>query len=344
MRKFICSFTILVLLLCCGCGRSGSGSSSLSSEPALSAPVTLSVGYTAPPSSSVHTMLQDLADELYSRSKGMISLELYGEGELGTEAELAEQVMSGQLDAAILSSDTLRPYCNKLSALRLPFLFKDYNEAEAVIGSEVGEEILEELTDSHMVPLCYASGYLWQISNALRPVEKPADLTGMMLRTTDDELTLTVYENFAALPAPLDKEELLPALERQVFNGQVGSITAFGALELAGTQPNLSIMNIQYDTDVLVASESFWDSLPPSGRELILDCAKEEAAEHRSFIQTNEETILKGLRTSNDVREPSLKAFKEQSEILYEDYARQNSWGEDLIQKIKAQRKEAAAP
>ena len=208
----------------------------------------------------------------------------------------------------------------------------------------MGEEILEELTDSHMVPLCYASGYLWQISNALRPVEKPADLTGMMLRTTDDELTLTVYENFAALPAPLDKEELLPALERQVFNGQVGSITDFGALELAGTQPNLSIMNIQYDTDVLVASESFWDSLPPSGRELILDCAKEEAAEHRSFIQTNEETILKGLRTSNDVREPSLKAFKEQSEILYEDYARQNSWGEDLIQKIKAQRKEAAAP
>ena len=276
MRKFICSFTILVLLLCCGCGRSGSGSSSLSSEPALSAPVTLSVGYTAPPSSSVHTMLQDLADELYSRSKGMISLELYGEGELGTEAELAEQVMSGQLDAAILSSDTLRPYCNKLSALRLPFLFKDYNEAEAVIGSKVGEEILEELTDSHMVPLCYASGYLWQISNALRPVEKPADLTGMMLRTTDDELTLTVYECFAALPAPLSIEELPGALEKQVFNGQVGSLTDFSNLSLSGTQQYLSVMNIQYDTDIMVVSESFWESLPPSYRKLVKSCARDQ--------------------------------------------------------------------
>ena len=203
MRKFLWILTALVLALCCACGRSGNGNSSMQSEETMSEPVTLSVGYTADPSSSIHTMLQDLADDLYRRSKGKISLELYGESELGNEAELAEQVTAGQLDAAVLSSDTLRPYCNKISVFRLPFLFKDYNEAETVVNSKVGEEILEDLTENHMIPLCYASGYLWQISNNLRPVEKPADLTGMMLHTTDDELTLTVYECFAALPAPL---------------------------------------------------------------------------------------------------------------------------------------------
>lgn len=341
MRKFLWILTALVLTLCCACGRSGGG---MQSEESLSEPVTLSVGYTADPSSSVHTMLQDLADDLYRRSKGKISLELYGEGELGSEGELAEQVTAGQLDAAVLSSDTLRPYCNRISVFRLPFLFKDYNEAETVVSSKVGEEILEDLTENHMIPLCYASGYLWQISNDLRPVEKPADLTGMMLHTTDDELTLSVYENLAALPAPLDMEELPGALEKQVFNGQVGSVTDFSNLGLSGTQQYLSVMNIQYDTDILVASESFWDSLPPSYRELVKSCAQDRSAAHRAYIQTNEETILKRLRSSMDVTEPSLKAFKEQSKTLYAEYSLQNSWGEALIGKIEAQRKKSAAP
>ena len=45
-----------------------------------------------------------------------------------------------------------------------------------------------------------------------------------------------------------------------------------------------------------------------------------------------------------DITEPSLKSFKEQSKSLFEDYSRQNSWGEDLIGKIEAQRKKSAAP
>ena len=103
-------------------------------------------------------------------------------------------------------------------------------------------------------------------------------------------------------------------------------------------------MNIQYNADILVASESFWDSLPPSYRKLVKSCARDRSAAHRAFIQTNEETILKGLRSSMDVTEPSLKSFKEQSKTLYEEYRRQNSWGEDLIEKIEAQRKKSAAP
>lgn len=344
MRKVLTILVLSTLVLLCACGRGSESSSSMLSEDALADPVSLSVGYTASDSAPIHTMLQDLADRIYSDSKGMISLDLYGEGELGSEKELTEQVMAGQLDAAVLSSDTLLPYCPKISVLRLPFLFENYNEAEAVLNSKAGTEILSDLKDSHMIPLCYADGHLWQISNSLRPVKKPEDLTGMMLHTTGDELTLTVYENFAALPAPLDMEELPLSLQNHVFNGQVGSISDFNELALVEHQQYLSMMNIQYDTNILVASEEFWNVLPPSYQRLVKRCAEEVASSHRAFIQTNEETLLKGLRTSMDVLDPSLKSFKEQSEVIYEDYQRQNSWAEDLIAAIKAQRKKATAP
>lgn len=343
VRKALSIILIMILSLLCGCGRAGLASSE-SGDLFASDPVSLAIGYTVSESDSIHSMLQDLADLLYSRSRGQISLDLYGNSELGDESEMAEQVMAGNLDAMILSADTALKYCPKISVLRLPFLFGSYAEADAVLESSVGEEIVADLGDYQMVPLCYAEGTLWQISNALRPVASPEDLTGMMLRTTGDELTLTVYEHFGALPAPMDPEELSSAIQNRVFNGQVGSLTAFRNYELSPLQPYLSLVNIQYDTSVLVMSSKVWEDLPGLYQDVIRSCAAEAAGVHRDYIRSSEDVILHNLGSSVEVITPELKPFRSLSKAVYEEYENQNEWAEDLIARIEKERKTASEP
>lgn len=324
----------------CGCGRTDAPSLD-SSAFGSGQTYSLAIGYGASESDSLHSALQELSEKVSASSNGAINIDLYSSEELGSVFEIAEQVRAGNLDGVVLTSDEALPYCPQISVLRLPFLFRNYGDVESVLNSDVSSEITEGFLDHQMVPIAFFGGALWQISNQLRPVENPQDLTGMMLHTTDDELTLTVYERFGALPAPLERTELAEAMQKKVFHGAVGSLNDLRENGLESVQNYLSVLNIQYDAEILIFSEETWDSLPNGVQKIISSCAAESGKKQRDQIAGSEEALLQSLSNNMEIIEPDRKAFKEISDPIYDQYISQNSWADELIRHIKKQIKEA---
>lgn len=302
---------------------------------------TFDIGYEGSEDDSLHTALQEFTENVSSASQGAINIDLYSSEELGGASKMAEQVRAGNLDGAVLSSNTALPYCPQISVLRLPFLFQNYEEVERVLESDAAEEITEGFSESQMIPLSFFGGSLWQVSNQLRPVNTPEDLTGMMLHTTDDELTLTVYEKFGALPAPMESSELASALSKKVFHGAVGSFVDLEKYGLSSLQSYLSVLNIQYDAKVMVFSEKIWEDIPSGVRKILSECAQDAGRNHRQLIMDSENSIREKLSESMEIIVPEVNPFKEISDPIYDQYITQNTWADDLVKHIKKQIKDS---
>ena len=341
MKRFLIMIIVLTMIFSiCGCGRPDTVSLD-SSAFGAGQTYALAVGCEEPENSSLYSALKEFAEEVHSASQGAITIDLYSDAELGDASEMSEQVRAGNLDGVILSSGSALPYCPQISVLKLPFLFRDYDEVERVLESDAAEEITAGFTENEMVPLSFFGGSLWQISNDLRPVDSPEDLTGMMLHTTDDELTLTVYERFGALPAPLDPDELASAIDNKVFHGNVGSLSDLRDYGLQLHQDYLSVLNIQYDARVLVFGEKTWDALPRGVQEILSECALEAGRNHRQQVIEAEDSFRQALSDSMKIIEPEIKPFQEISDPIYDQYIAQNTWAEELIDHIKKQIKDS---
>ena len=81
------------------------------------------------------------------------------------------------------SAFTLGDYVPEAKVLLLPFLFRDYAHARAVLDGPIGQDILGRLPAHGMVGLAWTEGGFRDMANSKRPIRRPEDLKGLKLRT-----------------------------------------------------------------------------------------------------------------------------------------------------------------
>ena len=85
---------------------------------------TIRLAHTAATSHAHHAAALQFAQNVESRTKGELKVEVYPSGELGDQPALAEQVTMSALDMAVVSLGNMAMYDKKLNAMTAPFLFK----------------------------------------------------------------------------------------------------------------------------------------------------------------------------------------------------------------------------
>ncbi len=96
------------------------------------------------------------AEQVSEMSEGRIKVELYPSGQLGDDNEVYQALQMGAVDLYRGNASSLTDFGNmEVSALALPYIFRDREHFWAVCGGEVGQKILENVqeTGSRMVGL-----------------------------------------------------------------------------------------------------------------------------------------------------------------------------------------------
>ncbi len=229
------------------------------------------IGLITPP---VHVWNQEVAalnETLQERSDGRFSLSVYPSGQLGNEATMLQQLQTGALDMAWLTSAELTFRVPDMAALHAPFLVDNIEDAARVFRSDVAREILDELPRATgTVGLCYAMIGMRQMVMR-NPIESAADLDGQRIRITPAPAISRFFEMFGAAPAPM----ALPAIYDALANAQVDgldmdyeSIINFRYYEHA---PYLLETNHHVFGMVALVSGRVWAQLSEEDRDLITD-------------------------------------------------------------------------
>ena len=229
------------------------------------------LGLITPP---VHVWNQEVAalsDTLMEVSGGRFSIAPFPSGQLGNEATMLQQLQTGALDMAWLTTAEVTTRVPDMAALHAPFLVDNIADAARVLRSDEAREILSALPRATgTVGVCYAMTGMRQLMTR-QPVASAGDLRGMRFRITPAPAIRTFFEMFGAAPAPMPLTQVYDALA----NGQIDaidmdfeSIINFRYYEHA---PNMMVTNHHMFGMVALVSARVWAGLSEEDRTLISD-------------------------------------------------------------------------
>ena len=239
--------------------------------PAIAQEREFRIGLITPP---VHVWNQEVAglnETLQERSDGRFSLAVFPSGQLGNEATMLQQMQTGALDMAWLTTAEMTFRVPDMAALHAPFLVDNIEDAARVFRSDDAREILDSLPQATgTVGLCYAMIGMRQMVMR-NPIDSATDLNGQRIRITPAPAISRFFEMFGAAPAPM----ALPAIYDALANAQIDgldmdyeSIINFRYYEHA---PYLLETNHHVFGMVALVSGRTWASLSEEDRDLIAD-------------------------------------------------------------------------
>ena len=150
------------------------------------------------------------------------------------------------------------------------------------------------------------------ITRSWRPVETPADLKGLKIRTPPAFAYQAFVEAAGGNAQTIAFSELVMAMKQGVVDGQENPIGTIYDLKLYETQKYMSILNYTYSSMVHVVNKKSWDKLTPDQQKILAEESASAAKFARKTLRDNEAVQLQDLETAKAivVARPDLGPWK----------------------------------
>jgi tripartite ATP-independent transporter DctP family solute receptor len=218
----------------------------------------------------------------------------------------------------------------------MPYLVRDRAHMRAIEEAVVWPEL---------APLAEAQGYrmlaVWEngfrhVTNSRQPIETPADLAGVKLRTPSGVWRLKLFQALGANPTPMALSEVFIGLQTGVIDGQENPLAQIWGSKFYEVQEYLSMTGHVYTPAYLVVSPSRWDAMPPEIRTIL----EEEARAAQAFVYETaarlDAELLDQIREAGvAVNEPDPEAFLAASDAMYDEYATTVEGGAQLLERAR---------
>ena len=261
------------------------------------------------------------ADLVAQRTEGQVSIKVHHSSALGDQVSSIESMQAGTLDISTVETPitTVDPI---LGATALPYVFRSREHVAQALSGPAGKRIEDRLAAKGLRVLGFLEGGFRQITNNIRPINTPADLKGIKMRTPGSKLRIKIFNHYGANASPLPFKELYTALQTGVFDGQENPVIWAKATKFYEVQKYLSITNHLYTITYLLMSESSYQKLTPEQQAIFKD-AGAEATKYSVEVGIKADTeIVDFLKAQGmQVNDADVGAFVEASQSIWTDWA-----------------------
>lgn len=221
-------------------------------------------------------------------SNGQIKVEVYPNGQLGADREVAEAAQLGTIQIAIVASANLSGFANSVQVLELPYLFTSRKAAFEAVDGILGKKLNSDLAQKGLSVLGYMENGFRHVTNNKKPIRVPADLKGVKLRVQEIPMHIAYFKAVGANPAPLSWSELYTALQQGTMDAQENPYVMIVDGKLYETQKYVSETGHVFAYEMYVANKKFIDSLPADLKKLVIDAVKETTMQQRKAMVQEE--------------------------------------------------------
>lgn len=328
------SVSAMVLLLVVGITMAAFGGGQAESGGEETYTITAGIGLND--QSAQYQSLEYFKDLVEENSDGRITVELYHSSQLGDDREMMEALQLGTQEMTCPSTAPIAPFINGFKVFDLPFIFPNEGAADYVLDSEIGQQLLDELSGIGIKGLVYWENGFRQLTNDVRPVRTPADVAGLKVRTMENPLHLAAWETMGANPTPMAFGELFSALQQDVVDGQENPWGTIFLQNFPEVQRYTTDTGHVYSPFVLMIAQEFWDNLPADLQDVVMDAAVASRAHNRELNRRlNAEYLeeLKGVMDVTILTNEEKTAFQEATAAVYDQYAQEI--GTDLVNAVR---------
>lgn len=310
------------------------------SEPASGESYVIKVGYGTNPGHPIDLGSIRFEEEVEAKAKELgydVDVQLFPSAQLGSEKEMIEQLQMGTLDMCPTTTGPLGLFNSQYLVFDLPYLFLNYDQADAVLDGEIGTEMLSALEDQNIVGLAWWENGFRELTNNKKPITKPEDLNGLKLQTMENDVHIDFFSAMGASPTPLGFGEIYTSLQSGVIDGQENPLSIIAVNKFYDVQPYTTISDHVYSPVPVLYSKSLYEKLPADLQELVKTTAFEVRTYERQSGRDAEQEYIDEIAQKSEIytlSEEEKAAFRE---IALETYGKfEDKIGKELVDKVTA--------
>ncbi|SKA76435.1 tripartite ATP-independent transporter solute receptor, DctP family [Caloramator quimbayensis] len=319
MKKIIALFmTAIVMLSMAACGTQKSSNGSGSEQKS----VTLKLAHNLNEQHPVHLALAEFAKKVEEKTNGQVKIQIFPNGQLGSESEVLEQLQAGAVALTKVSATALTTYEDGYNAFSLPYVFNDENHFYKCMESDVVKELYNKTKDKGFIGLTYYDSGARSFYTAKKAINTPQDLKGLKIRVMGFKSQTDMMQALGGTAVSMNYGDVYTALQSGVIDGCENNETALTIGKHGEVAKYFSYDEHTRIPDILVISSKVWDSLTADQQKAIQEAAKDSTEFQKPLWKKSVQEAVEQAKSMgvkfNDVDK---KPFKEAVAPMIEKYS-----------------------
>ena len=301
--------TVLAISLC-GC----------QSEETADKPLRLKMAHVYEVSSPTHAYgTAHLAERLKAVS-GDLDVTVYPAAQLGSEAELLEQLVAGELDLVISGPSFLAMWHPPLGVLDAAYASRDLDHMlETARGKDMAPH-WDELRKRYDVRVLDTWAYGSRHITSNKPIRNPDDLKGFRLRLPAARIWQASGEALGASPMPISFAEVYLALQQGIADGEENPVPVIKAMGFQEVQKCLNLTgHIQSSIQILM-NERVWKRMTTEQQATLMKVVRELGEDVYRGTVDDEQRLIEEWRndgTMQIVDDVDVNAFRNKARKFF---------------------------
>lgn len=294
---------------------------SISGAEAATKKVTISVP--DPNTSYIYAAAQEFASRANKYSDGTLEFSISGNGSLygGDTAAGIKQLGAGSLQMVVLASSVYTNFVPALNVISVPYMFDDQAQLLKFLNSDIATELFNRVNKMNITVAGKWTRSFREVTNSQRPITKPEDLKGIVLRVPNNSLYVEFFKACGAVTTPMNFSEVYNALQLHTLDGQENPVDVPYSNKFYEVQKYISFTNHMADAWLVGINSKFFDKLDDKQKEAILKAGAEVQQWNVDMMAEQDKVALKSLTdngmTANELTPEAQKAFVEVSKSCY---------------------------
>lgn len=327
---FVAGISMLVLASLSGCqSQTDAGDTTI-----------IRVAFNQNESHPEYIAMTEFADKFKEATGGKYEVQVYPNAIMGDQGPVTELVRTGALQMAIVPAAVPEGYNKDFAIISAPYLYDNIEQMREAASQGVFDDLFETTKKYNFeIVTLYTSGARHIYTD--KPINTPEDLKGYKIRVMDSDAYIRMLSLMGGVGTPMSQGEVYTAIQQKVIEGGENSEVVYDNFKHYEIAPYFSYTNHLVMADVVVANESFLQSMDPETRT-IFDQLMEESMQ-REFELWNEtvETSIAAVKEHGvTFVYPDTDAFKERCMPLLMEIADQSDMTKTIYENIERIKKE----
>jgi TRAP-type C4-dicarboxylate transport system substrate-binding protein len=206
-----------------------------------------------------------------------------------------------------------------------------------VLDGKAGDIINKGMTKFGLVPLAWYDAGARSFYNSIKPINQPADVTGMKVRVMNNDLYSGMISALGGNPSPMAFAEVYQSLKTGVVDGAENNWPSYestGHYEVARFYSNSQHLIIP---ETLCINAAVYKKLSAEDQKILKEAAQESAMLQRKLWKerekASEKKVLAGGVKLNQI--PDKSAFQAAMKPVYDKYLADNPGLKPLVKLIQ---------
>ena len=299
------------------------------------AALELKYGHVGAPGSLFQICVDEFVKRANEKLGDKANVTAFGSSQLGNDRELLRKLKLGTVTFS-LPSTVMSSVVDEFGLFEMPYLVKNRDQMR---------KIRDEIFWSKLAPAVEKKGYkvigVWEngfrhITNNKQPVNDPADLKGLKLRTPKGAWRVKMFKTYGANPTPMSLSEVFVALQTGVIDGQENPFAQIYSQKFQEVQKYLSLTGHVYTPAYVLVGKKKYEKLPADVRKILEETAQGMQEFVYETAEKLEKDLLEKMKGSVEINEADKAAFIDASASIYEEFGKTVPGGDELIKQAQA--------